>query len=44
MDLKFLERFYKKVIFNDFNASSSDAFKNFKEVKVEHSEPEDENL
>ncbi len=34
MDMKFLEKFYKKVIFNDFSAASSDFYKNTKEVKL----------
>ncbi len=36
MDPKFVERFYKKVIFNDFSANVSDVFKNLKEVKFDH--------
>jgi len=35
MDLKFLEKFYKKVIFNDFNGGGTDFYKSVKETKIE---------
>lgn len=35
MDVKFLEKFYKKVIFNDFNGGGTDFYKSTKETKIE---------
>mgnify|MGYP006869353641 FL=1 len=35
LDMKFLEKFYKKVIFNDFNGGGTDFYKSTKETKVE---------
>ncbi len=43
MDIKFIEKFYKKVIFNDFSAAGADYYKNTKEVKLEQLDPEDDN-
>lgn len=41
MDVKFLEKFYRKVIFNDFSAGGTDFYKGLKENKLEPVEPEE---
>lgn len=41
MDVKFLEKFYRKVIFNDFSVGGTDFFKGIKENKFDMLEPEE---